>query len=328
MTAQAARTALPLSTSLQRAFSDGLLQILAAPEQRSLARLDSHDRQGQALVAAELISFAVTSMTLRQPHSRISLGLWLYGNATWRRTNETSASQARPNLLYALLPGQAMELMFQCPACKWIHVTLECSAIDRYSVALGNNRPVYTDLQRLLQPEAAFLINILQGFLNRSVESGQHEEALRAQCLALEQVVFTHVASALLPPKKADKTTNQEARTTITRSRQAEHVEWALSYLDQNYASPLNLQTLSGACGVSARTLQAAFLEVVGYSPMQALQTIRLTHLHKQICEGLPVNESCSAVGLRMSGRLSALYRDRFGELPRETLMRARSNQG
>ena len=61
---------------------------------------------------------------------------------------------------------------------------------------------------------------------------------------------------------------------------------------------------------------------------MQALQTIRLTQLHQRLYDGMPVAQSCEAVGLRMSGRLAGLYQARFGELPRETLMRARSNQG
>ena len=165
----------------------------------------------------------------------------------------------------------------------------------------------------------------MQRFLRSSGERG--EAVQQAQCQALEQVVLTHVAAALHRPTPAEAG-NQQPTDPLMRSRQAEHVKQTLSYLEQHYASPLNLQTISSACGVSPRTLQAAFLQDVGYSPMQALQTIRLTKLHQNLHAGLSVAQSCEAVGLRMSGRLAGLYQARFGELQRETLMRSRSNQG
>jgi AraC-like DNA-binding protein len=316
--------ALPLVEGLQRGFAGGLVQVLAAQQQHGIARLHSHDLQGNGMVVAEATSFAIHSVVLRQPCESISLGFWLYGTADVHSASQGKSTTSGPGLLYCLLPGQSLELFTRSPSCQWVHITIESHRLDTGGQDLGDLTVRAKGLCDRLKPEAPFLTGILQRFLRSSGDEGQPGQ--QAQRQALEQVVVTHVAAALHRPKPA-KAGNQQPTDPLVRSRQAEHVRQALNHLEQHYASPLNLQTISSACGVSPRTLQAAFLQDVGYSPMQALQTIRLTKLHQNLHAGISVAQSCEAVGLRMSGRLAGLYQARFGELPRETLMRARSNQ-
>lgn len=277
------------------------------------------------MVVAELTGLAIHSLLLQQPCGTISLGFWLYGTSTVHSASKDITRQSGAGLLYYLQPGQSIELATNSPSCQWIHLTLELRTLRLYSQALEDSREDHSGLLDRLKPEAPFLTSILQRVLRSSSDGDQ--SAKKAQRQALEQVLFTHVASALQPSKPA-RPSPEKLSDVVSRSRQAEHVELALIYMEQHYASCLNLQTISGACGVSARALQAAFFQRVGYSPMQALQTIRLTQLHQSLCAGIAVAQSCEAAGLRMSGRLASIYRARFGELPRETLMRARSNQG
>ncbi len=317
--------ALPLAEVLQRSFAGGLVQALAKQQQHGIARLDSQDVKGEWMVAAKITSFAIHCVVLRQPCQSISLGFWLYGTAEVQSASEVKTSQSGPGLLYCLLPGQSMQLFARSPSCQWIHITIENRSLDAEGKDLGDITVVAKDLCDRLKPDAPFLTGILQRYLHSSCDGVQPGQ--RAQRLALEQVVLTHVAAALHQPKQAKPGRKQEPDALVP-SRQAEHVKQALIYMEQHYASPLNLQTISNACGVSPRTLQAAFLQDVDYSPMQALQTIRLTKLHQNLHTGMSVSQSCEAVGLRMSGRLAGLYQAQFGELPRDTLMRARSNQG
>lgn len=319
------RHALVLTPSLRRAFAGSLVQLCTDRKQQHLAKLDSRDVQGAAMVVAELTGLAIHSLLLQQPCGTISLGFWLYGTSAVHSASKDITRQSGAGLLYYLQPGQRIELATNSPSCQWIHLTLELRTLRLYSQALEDSREDHSGLLDRLKPEAPFLTSILQRVL-RSGSNGD-QSAQNVQRQALEQVLFTHVASALQPSKPAQPSLENSSEA-VSRSKQAQHVELALTYMEQHYASHLNLQTISGTCGVSARTLQATFLQRVGYSPMQALQTIRLTQLHRSLREGIPVAQSCEAAGLRMSGHLASIYRARFGELPRETLMRGRNNQG
>jgi AraC-like DNA-binding protein len=319
------RRALPLPDELQQALGGCLIQAQVDESQRGFAKLNYRHGRGVAVVITELTSFAVHSLTLQQPSSTLSLGFWLHGVVTLKSPREPMLSQSGEGLLYCLKPGQCLELISQSPSAQWLHLSLHLQTLQHYTQSLGKTRPSLSGLLEGLKQDAGFLVRVMQRFLSVACTG---DLALRpAQQQALEQVLCTHVAGALLNTSERE-ITSTEKRTDRPPSRAADYVELAINYLELNYQRPLNLQVISGACGVSARTLQAAFLQCVGYSPMQALQRIRLTHLYKLICLGRSVSESCDAVGLRMSGRLSALYQARFGELPRETLMRSRSSQG
>jgi AraC-like DNA-binding protein len=98
-----------------------------------------------------------------------------------------------------------------------------------------------------------------------------------------------------------------------------EHVVRAIGFMKQQLDRPLNVEQISQACHVSARTLQAAFKAVCRLTPIQTLQELRLEALRSRLQKGEDVASACQAVGLRASGRIAAAYRDRYGELPRET---------
>jgi AraC-like DNA-binding protein len=102
--------------------------------------------------------------------------------------------------------------------------------------------------------------------------------------------------------------------------------EYMASRLDQ----PVSLAELCQQVGVSARTLQAAFLQHRGEGPMVFWRHARLDRVHQLLRSGevppgaAPVADVAARHGFLHAGRFAADYRQRFGESPSQTLARAR----
>jgi len=102
--------------------------------------------------------------------------------------------------------------------------------------------------------------------------------------------------------------------------------EYLASRLDQS----VSLAELCQQVGVSARTLQAAFLQHRGEGPMVFWRHARLDRVHQLLRRGAvaagaaPVAEVAARHGFLHAGRFAADYRRRFGESPSQTLARAR----
>ena len=104
----------------------------------------------------------------------------------------------------------------------------------------------------------------------------------------------------------------------------AAYVDATIAYMEQSYPLPLTLGDLCDVCHVSARTLQGAFNEFRGETPMQALRIIRLDRLRFLLIQGEDVASSCCKVGLSPTGRTASLYAVQFGEKPNQTSARHR----
>jgi transcriptional regulator GlxA family with amidase domain len=83
---------------------------------------------------------------------------------------------------------------------------------------------------------------------------------------------------------------------------------------------------LARQAGVSVRALQKAFREQLESSPIEYLRDVRLQRVHDELSaaqsDGTTVREIAAKWGLLHHGRFSAIYRERFGESPRQTLGR------
>ncbi len=97
---------------------------------------------------------------------------------------------------------------------------------------------------------------------------------------------------------------------------------YMLAHLDQ----PLTLQDLCAAAGAKRRTLQTAFLEVCGISPMTYLKIQRLHGARAQLQAANPKTATVMALathwGFWHMGHFSNDYKQMFGESPSQTLRR------
>lgn len=107
------------------------------------------------------------------------------------------------------------------------------------------------------------------------------------------------------------------------RSIAPRHVKRAIEFMHANLLSPLTLEDLAGAAGVSARSLQLGFRQVHDMSPMDFLRRLRLHEAHRDLAEapfGTSVANIAYKWGFAHHGLFSANYKKMFGVSPSSTL--------
>ncbi|MCU0257226.1 MAG: helix-turn-helix transcriptional regulator [Vicinamibacterales bacterium] len=93
-------------------------------------------------------------------------------------------------------------------------------------------------------------------------------------------------------------------------------------------SEPLSVARIATACGTSHRTLHRALRREYGLSPMALLRRERLAMARAALCwptEATTVTQVALSWGFEHLGRFSRYYARQFGELPSDTLQRARA---
>ncbi|WFU12208.1 helix-turn-helix domain-containing protein (plasmid) [Rhizobium sp. CB3090] len=97
------------------------------------------------------------------------------------------------------------------------------------------------------------------------------------------------------------------------------HLKRAIEYMHANVASPMNTADIAEAAGTSIRSLQAAFQQFKGTTPLNYLRTIRLEGARNALMDpttSLSIAKIAQSWGFSHMGRFAALYRRSFGEMP------------
>jgi transcriptional regulator GlxA family with amidase domain len=102
-------------------------------------------------------------------------------------------------------------------------------------------------------------------------------------------------------------------------------VKHALEFIADNADRPLTAIEIAQAAGTSVRSLQRAFRERLGTSPMAYLQQTRLDRVHGELSSASPTDgTTVTDVALRWGfshlPRFAASYRRRYGRPPSQTL--------
>lgn len=101
-------------------------------------------------------------------------------------------------------------------------------------------------------------------------------------------------------------------------------VRTAIDVIEADPRAPLTLPVLAEHCGVGARTLQKAFQQHLGMSPMEYLRDVRLRRAHEELRAADPYVDSVASVARRWGfthlGRFAAAHEARFGQKPLRTL--------
>jgi transcriptional regulator GlxA family with amidase domain len=98
-------------------------------------------------------------------------------------------------------------------------------------------------------------------------------------------------------------------------------------YIEAHWNQPVSIEGLAVAANASARSVFHAFKEFRGYSPMNFLKQERLRRAREMLTKP-GSNESVTKVtfkcGFGNMGRFADDYQKAFGEMPSETLTRAK----
>jgi AraC family transcriptional regulator, ethanolamine operon transcriptional activator len=109
--------------------------------------------------------------------------------------------------------------------------------------------------------------------------------------------------------------------------RRQRGLDRALEFLRDADLSVLTVPGLCGESGVSQRTLEYAFLDTYGMTPLAFLRRRRFHAVRRQLTlapvGGLTITQAAYSQGFYQLGRFTAEYRQLFGERPLETLQRS-----
>jgi AraC-like DNA-binding protein len=98
-------------------------------------------------------------------------------------------------------------------------------------------------------------------------------------------------------------------------------------YIEAHWNQPVSIEGLAVVANASARSVFHAFKQFRGYSPMSFLKRERLRHARDMLSKSA-ANESVTTVtfacGFGNMGRFADDYKKAFGEMPSETLNRAK----
>jgi AraC family ethanolamine operon transcriptional activator len=107
-------------------------------------------------------------------------------------------------------------------------------------------------------------------------------------------------------------------------ARRLSLVRRAEAFVHAHEAGAPTVAELCQATGACRRTLQAAFVDVLGIGPSRYLRALRLNRVRADLKrDGASVSEVAVRWGFWHLGRFSADYRAMFGELPSQTRARA-----
>ncbi len=108
------------------------------------------------------------------------------------------------------------------------------------------------------------------------------------------------------------------------------HVRLAEEFIEANWRRPILIDDLVEITGVSARSLFRSFKLHRGQTPMEFAKTIRMQHARRMLSSAGPnitVTAVCYACGFGNTGHFARDYGRAFGELPSETIRRAKGQK-
>jgi AraC-like DNA-binding protein len=106
-------------------------------------------------------------------------------------------------------------------------------------------------------------------------------------------------------------------RALTLRDGNSQRMARVVSYIQERYERPLNVQTIARKAGMGESTLHHVFKEAVGMSPMQYLKKIRLHQARlMMVSDGLGAGEAAFRVGYGSASQFSREFKRLFGLLP------------
>lgn len=151
----------------------------------------------------------------------------------------------------------------------------------------------------------------------------EHKISQKASQVEMLEVLFSAI-------DVAEK--NEPSRSERTRQAYGQMVKRAEEFALENAGDQLYVSDLCKIAEVSERTLEYAFREIFGFSPVTYLIRLRLHRVRQSLLTATQGTTTVSIEALRWGfwhfGEFSRLYKDCFGELPSHTLRRTPETAG
>ncbi|WP_350276318.1 helix-turn-helix domain-containing protein [Kribbella sp. HUAS MG21] len=176
-------------------------------------------------------------------------------------------------------------------------------------VRLRAHRPHSRDAARQLSRTIAYL--------------GDHalqDPVVRSSPLMLSSLAQLLASSVLaaFPNTTMDEPEGAAARPVTIRR--------AVAYMESHLDQAIGVADIAEAADVTVRALQSAFQRHLGSTPLAYLRQLRLAEVRAELLAADPADTTVVAVAARWGfhhhGRMTAAYRELYGELPSATLAR------
>jgi AraC family ethanolamine operon transcriptional activator len=230
----------------------------------------------------------------------------------------------RSDLMLAVEPGTQVEFVVEA-GYKSVTVLVRPAVLESHWI--GRKREGHSRVPRGMEAldvdavHASGLFDWGERLANTAARqptlfNGQ-EETLAAAQIELLEMLLAALDTTTVP---------QHTRSDQTRQAHSRVVRLAEDYALAHASDRLYVTDLCVATGLSERTLQYAFQEVMGMSPLAFLTRLRLHRVRQALRMATQGSTTVSAEALNWGfwhfGDFSRAYRDLFGELPSETLRR------
>ncbi|MFZ5508537.1 MAG: helix-turn-helix domain-containing protein [Pseudomonadota bacterium] len=176
---------------------------------------------------------------------------------------------------------------------------------------LRNTPVIETDKARV-DEFRGFLLTVLES-VSRTPTMLQHA----AMQKGLEHALLSSVLKLVGPA-------DDPARSAVSRTTRHAIVSRAQEYMRAHVEEALTVEDLCRELGVSRRTLQYSFQEVLQLNPVSYLRAMRLNGVRRMLKAADPERDSVQDIAARWGfwhlSHFAADYRRMFGELPSETL--------
>jgi AraC-like DNA-binding protein len=248
----------------------------------------------------------LSRFSLEVPRDRLLVVMGREGQFSWP---EYTGSKLHPGRRHGgvLLPGDRLVVPVHSGQANLLLLSCSLTKLRGLALAHGLGSPDWSGLASALPSQQSLLHLCCSRLLALAVEPLTPMAAALVNSL---EVLLQNSLVSLAGPQACSLDADNPSH---------DHVLRAIGFMKQQLDRPLTVEQIGQACHISPRTLQSAFKAVCHLTPIQTLQELRLEALRSRLQNGEDVASACQAVGLRASGRIAAAYRDRYGELPRET---------
>jgi AraC family ethanolamine operon transcriptional activator len=230
----------------------------------------------------------------------------------------------RPDLMVAVEPGTQVEFVVEA-GYKSVTVLVRPAVLESHWI--GRQREGHFRVPRgmeVLNVDAVHARGLFE-WGERLAKTAARQPALfngQEKTLAAAQIELLEMLLAALDTTSVPRHT----RSDQTRQTHSRVVRLAEDYALAHASDRLYVTDLCVATGLSERTLQYAFQEVMGMSPLAYLTRLRLHRVRQALRMATQGSTTVSAEALNWGfwhfGDFSRAYKDCFGELPSETLRR------
>jgi AraC-like DNA-binding protein len=288
-------------------------------------------RARRVIVRLESAAVVFHSTSLRvRTHTSVSQGMVAYVTFGPHASGSVNGLPVRPGLVLAAAPGAEARFVSDAgwesvafllpPQEANLHLTARHReggprlprGVEHLRVGADRGRRLFDWGKRLaaLAARRPFLFD------------ERRNERVVARAELLETLLAALGEADDLEPTREDQA--RQAQSLIVKTAE----DYALSQTGER----LYVSELCRAAGVSERTLEYAFKEVMGLTPMAYLTRLRLHRVRRALLAAAPGSTTVSAEALTWGfwhfGEFSQAYKRCFGELPSDTLRRKPDSPG